>query len=100
MVLVRGVEPPFTRSSFQTKRSVGRGSSDCFHGSRFFDIGREPRHPPMHDSKAVSLAILMTDAFSGPTADGIDDVGGAFDGTEAIPQTVPEGVDDTSIRHT
>ena len=21
---------PFTRSSFQTKRSVGRGSSDCF----------------------------------------------------------------------
>ena len=54
----------------------------------------------MHDSKAVSLAILMTDAFSGPTADGIDNVGGAFDGTEAIPQTVPEGVDDTSIRHT
>ena len=54
----------------------------------------------MHDSKAVSLAILMTDAFGGPTADGIDDVGWAFDGTEAIAQTVPEGVDDTSIRHT
>ena len=42
----------------------------------------------------------MSDAFGGPTADGIDNVGGAFDGTEAIPQTVPEGVDDTSIRHT
>ena len=53
----------------------------------------------MHDSEAVSLAILMTDAFSRPTADGIDDVGWAFNGTEAIPQTVPEGVDDTSIRH-
>ena len=53
----------------------------------------------MHDGKAVSLAILMTDAFSGPTADGIDDVGWAFDGAEAIAQTVTEGVDDTSIRH-
>ena len=53
----------------------------------------------MHDSKAVSLAILMADAFGGPTADGIDDVGWAFDGTEAIPQTVSERVDDTSIRH-
>ena len=53
----------------------------------------------MHDTEAVSLAILMSDAFSGPTANGIDDVGGAFDGTEAIAQTVPEGVDDTSIRH-
>ena len=41
----------------------------------------------------------MADAFSGPTADGIDNVGGAFDGTEAIAQTVSEGVDDTSIRH-
>ena len=41
----------------------------------------------------------MADTFGGPTTDGIDDVGGAFDGTEAIPQTVPEGVDDTSIRH-
>ena len=53
----------------------------------------------MHDGKAVTLAILMADAFGGPTADGIDDVGWAFDGTEAIAQTVPEGVDDTSIRH-
>ena len=42
----------------------------------------------------------MSDAFSGPTADGIDDVGRAFNGTEAIAQTVTEGVDDTSIRHT
>ena len=53
----------------------------------------------MHDSKAVSLAILMSDTFSGPTADGVDDVGWAFNGTEAIAQTVPEGVDYTSIRH-
>ena len=42
----------------------------------------------------------MTDAFGGPTTDGIDDVGGAFNGAEAIPQTLPEGVDDTSVRHT
>ena len=41
----------------------------------------------------------MTDTFGGPTADGIDDVGWAFNGTEAIAQTVPEGVDDTPIRH-
>ena len=41
----------------------------------------------------------MADAFGGPTADGIDDVGGAFDGTEAVAQTVTEGVDDTSLRH-
>jgi hypothetical protein len=41
----------------------------------------------------------MTDAFCRPTANGIDDVGWAFNGTEAIPQTVAEGVDDTSIRH-
>ena len=53
----------------------------------------------MHDGKAVSLAILMADAFGGPTADGIDDVGRAFNGAEAIPQTVTEGVDDTSIWH-
>ena len=53
----------------------------------------------MHDGKAVSLAILMSNALGGPTADGIDDVGRAFDGTEAIAQTVPEGVDHTSIRH-
>ena len=41
----------------------------------------------------------MADAFGCPTADGIDDVGRAFDGAEAVTQTVPEGVDDTSIRH-
>ena len=41
----------------------------------------------------------MADAFVCATADGIDNVGRAFDGTEAIPQTVPEGVDYTSIRH-
>ena len=54
----------------------------------------------MHDAKAVPLTILMADAFGCPTADGIDDVGRAFNGTEAIPQTVTEGVDDASIRHT
>ena len=42
----------------------------------------------------------MADAFGGPTTYGIDDVGRAFNSTEAIPQTVTEGVDDTSIRHT
>ena len=54
----------------------------------------------MHDGKAVSFAILMTDAFSRPTTDGIDDVGWIFNGTEMVTQTVPGGVDDTSIRHT
>ena len=41
----------------------------------------------------------MADAFGCPTADGIDNVSRAFDGTKAIAQTVPERVDDTSIRH-
>ena len=53
----------------------------------------------MHDSKAVPSAILMADAFGGPTTNGIDDVGRAFNGTEAIAQTVSEGVDDASIWH-
>ena len=53
----------------------------------------------MHDGKAVPSAILMADAFGRPTTDGIDDVGWAFNGTEAIAQTVTEGVDDTSLRH-
>ena len=53
----------------------------------------------MHDGKAVTLAILMADAFGCPTANGIDDVGRAFNGAEAVPQTVTEGVDDTTIRH-
>ena len=53
----------------------------------------------MHDGKAVSLAILMTDAFGRPTTNGIDDVGWAFDGAEAIAQTVTEGVDDASFRY-
>ena len=41
----------------------------------------------------------MADAFSRPATDGVDDVGRAFDGTEAVTQAVSEGVDDTSIRH-
>ena len=53
----------------------------------------------MHDGKAVSLAILMADAFVRPTTDGVNDVGWAFNGTEAIPQTLSERVDHTSIWH-
>ena len=53
----------------------------------------------MHDGKAMSFPVLMSDAFGGPTSDGVDDVGRAFNGTEAIAQTVSEGVDDTSIGH-
>ena len=58
-------------------------------GLRFLIPVPKPPHPPMHDGKAVSLAILMTDAFSRPATDGVDDVGWAFNGTEAIAQTVP-----------
>ena len=69
--------------------------------AKFDHLGRSHQfpHPPMHDSKAMSFAILMADAFGRPTADGIDDVGRAFNGTEAIAQTVPKGVDDASIWH-
>ena len=34
----------------------------------------------MHDDMALSLAILMADAFSRPTADYIDDVDKAVEG--------------------
>ena len=37
----------------------------------------------MHDSEAVYLAILMSDAFCGPTANGIDDVDRAVEGIKA-----------------
>ncbi len=47
-------------------------------------IPPEPLHPPLHDGKSVSFAILMSDAFGHPTADCIDDVGRAFNGTEAV----------------
>ena len=53
----------------------------------------------MHVGKAMPFAILVTDTFGCPTADGIDDVGWAFNGTKAVAQTVPEGVDNTSIWH-
>ena len=53
----------------------------------------------MHDSKAIPFSILITDAFGRPTTDSIDYVGRAFNGTEAIPQAMPEGVDEASIRH-
>ena len=49
----------------------------------------KPLHPPMHDGKAMSLGILMADAFGCPAIDGINDVGRAFNGTEAIPQAIP-----------
>ena len=41
----------------------------------------------------------MADAFCCPSTNGIDDVGRAFNGTETVTQTVPEGVDDASTRH-
>ena len=53
----------------------------------------------MHDSKAVSFLVSMAYAFIRPTTDGIDDVRRALNGTEAFPQTVPEGLDNTFIRH-
>ena len=37
----------------------------------------------MHDSEAVYLAILMSHAFGGPTANGIDDVDRAVEGIKA-----------------
>ena len=45
----------------------------------------------------MPLAILMADAFGRPTTDGIDDFRWTFNGTEAIPQTATEGVNDTSM---
>ena len=52
----------------------------------------------MHHSKVMSFAIFMSGTSSGPATVGVDDVGWAFNGTEAIAQTVTVGVDDTSIR--
>ena len=41
----------------------------------------------------------MTGAFGRLITDDVDDVGWTFNGTEAIPQAMPEGVDDAAIRH-
>ena len=38
----------------------------------------------MRDGKSVPFEILMSNALGGPTADGIDDVGWTFYGTEAV----------------
>ena len=53
----------------------------------------------MHDSKAVSFSVLMAYAFNRPTTGGIDDVRRVLNGTEAIPQTVQDRVDNTAISH-
>ena len=45
----------------------------------------------------MTFSVLMANAFGRPSADGVDDVGGAFNGTESIPQTVTEGLDDAPI---
>ena len=37
----------------------------------------------MHDGKAMPFVISVTNAFSRPTTDGINDISRAFDGTEA-----------------
>ena len=50
----------------------------------------KPPYPPMHDGKSVSVAILMTDAFSRQAADDIDDVGRTFNGMETVPLIMPE----------
>ena len=82
-MLVRGIEPLPERAIPKASRSVDRGSSDCFQGSRFLDLSRWPLHPPMHNGKAVSLAILMAYTFGGPAADGVDDVDKAVEGIKA-----------------
>ena len=82
--------------------SVGEAKSAFFKIKSFQifgDSSGKPPHPPMHDSKAMSFAILVADAFGRPTTDGISDVGRQFNGTEAISQTMPKGVDDISSRH-
>ena len=37
----------------------------------------------MHDSKAMSFAMLVADAFGCPTTDGVDDVDRAVEGIKA-----------------
>ena len=53
----------------------------------------------MHDVKAMPLAILLANAFGRPTDDAVDDVGWTFNGAEAIPQAMLEGMGDASIPH-
>ena len=52
----------------------------------------------MHDSKAVSLAILMADAFGCPTADGVDDVDKAVEGIKAN-WTAKKGYGAIELKH-
>ena len=85
----------YTTSKFSG--SVDHGSSDCFHGLRFLNRSLQHLLTSMRDSDTMPLAILMANAYGGPTSDGINDVGWAFNGSEMVPWAVSERVDDTSI---
>ena len=96
MVLCVGFEHLVTRSIFQVSRSEFRGSSDCFHRSRFSNLDYH-LHPLCFDVEVIAISIALTYAFGGPATYGIYDVGGAFNCSETVSEAVPEGVDDTSL---
>ena len=85
-----------TRSIFQVPRSKDRVPSDCFHGSRFLNLGYH-FHPFVFDVEVIAFSIALAYAFGCPTAYGIYDVGGAFNGPETVSEAVAEGVDHTSL---
>ena len=56
-------------------------------------------HPPMQVRQRVARSVALTDRCSRPATDLIDDVRRTFTCAEPVSKTVPEGVDDTSIRY-
>ena len=53
----------------------------------------------MHNGQAMSFAILMADAFGGPTTDGVDDVDKAFEGKK-VNRTATKGCGAVNTRCT
>ena len=48
----------------------------------------------------MSLTILMANTFGCPTANSVNYVSGTFDSPQPVSETMPERVDDASIRNT
>ena len=77
-------------------RSEFRGSSDCFLGSRFLNLGYY-YHPLGFDVEVIAFSVALTYVFGCPSAYGIYNVGGAFNCSETVSEAMPEGVDHTSL---
>ena len=69
--------------------------------AKFDHLGRSHQfpHPPMHDSKAVALAISLPNASGLPATDLIDDIARTLNRSQPVAHAVAEGMHHASVRH-